>query len=198
MQEKVDGLSKKFDEKKKSDELGELERVRREAKEEAAKGDWANVDVLNQKLVLMESMAAKLNHASKKEMTMILARFHANKACPGLAAQLVLKFLSTKEEEGVLEKEFKVKKQYAYGYPGGMPMRHMFNPYNPYDMYRPGFDMYRPGFDMYRPKSAVSPWARSPTPYQRMRHSAPRLPGVCYNCNKPGHLIKNCPLPLSN
>ena len=47
--------------------------MRREAKEEAAKGELANIDILNQKLVLLESMAVKLNHTSKTETTMILA-----------------------------------------------------------------------------------------------------------------------------
>ncbi len=38
LEEKVETLSKQLDEKKKADELTEFERMRREAKDEAAKG----------------------------------------------------------------------------------------------------------------------------------------------------------------
>ena len=64
--EKLDILSKKLGDKKKADELGDLERVRHEAKEEAAKREWDNMDILNQKLVLMESIAAKLRPCIQK------------------------------------------------------------------------------------------------------------------------------------
>lgn len=43
-----------------------MEHIRHKAKEEAGKGNLANVDVLNQKLVLLESMAAKLDPGSKE------------------------------------------------------------------------------------------------------------------------------------
>lgn len=162
--------------------MAELERIRREAKEEAAKGEWTNIDVLNQKLVLLESMAAKLNHGSKKEMTMILARFHAHKSNPGFAAQLTLKLLSTKEEEGILDKEQKMIKQYAYTYPG-MQLRP--SGYHPYDTSM---------LQMYPPQQAgFSPWSRPFAPFQRMRHPQPRMTNLCFKCKRPGHQIKNCP-----
>lgn len=177
MEEKLESLSKKLEEKKKADEVAELDRIRREAKEEAAKGDMANIDVLNQKLVLLESMAAKLNHGSKKEMTMILSRFHANKSNPGFAAHLILKLLSTKEEESILDKEQKMLKQYAYP---GMPMR-------PWGY---GYDM----LQVYPPQqaSAFSPWLR-PTVPPRMRPTPPRPASLCFKCKRPGHQIKFCP-----
>ena len=182
--EKLDVLSKKLEDKKKADEVGELERVRREAKEEAAKGDWANMDILNQKLVLMESLATKLNHSSQKEMTMILVRFHANKFCPGLASQLILKFLSTKEEKGILDEEQKTVKQYGYAHPTAMQMMRPYR-YGHYDMQQ-----------MYPPQQQAPPfhpWARAVTPPPRMRYHAPRAGSLCFKCQKPGHQIRNCP-----
>ena len=101
-------------------ELAEFERVRREAKEEAAKKQLANMDILSQKLLLLESMAVKLNHGSKTETTKILSLFHANTSNPGFAVQLILKLLSGKEEESILDKEQKMLKQYTYP---GMAMR---------------------------------------------------------------------------
>lgn len=60
-----------MEEKKKEDELSDLERIKREARDEAAKGVLANLDVLHQKLVLLESTASKINHKSKSEIAMV-------------------------------------------------------------------------------------------------------------------------------
>ncbi len=49
--------------------------MRREAKDEAAKGVAVNVDILHQKLILLESLAAKVEISKKSEISMILARF---------------------------------------------------------------------------------------------------------------------------
>lgn len=46
-------LSKKLEDEKTGDELGELEMVSCEAKEEVSKGECANMGVLSQKLALM-------------------------------------------------------------------------------------------------------------------------------------------------
>ena len=174
LEAKLEILAKKLEEKKSADELAEFERVRREAKEEAAKGELANIDILNQKLVLLESMAVKLNHTSKTETTMILSRFHANKANPGFAAQLILKLLSTKEEESILDKEQKMLKQYTYP---GMVMR-------PWGQ---GYDM----LHAFPPQQHIPNWRPSFSP--RMRPPMMRPTGLCFKCKSPGHQIRNCP-----
>ena len=174
-------MSKKLEEKKKTDEMAELERVRREAKEEAAKCELANMDVLNQKLVLLESLAAKLNHSSKKEMTMILSRFHANKYNPGFAANLILKLLSTKEEESILDKEQKMLKQYGYGAaPTLRPLTY-------------GYDAWQGSAYAPPHPTPFSPWPR-PFVHPRMtRPTGPRANNLCFKCKKPGHQIRFCP-----
>lgn len=162
--------------------MTEFDRVKREAKEEAAKADKVNIDVLNQKLVLLDSIASKIGHESKKEITMILSRFHANKANPIFAASLILKLLSSKEEETILDKEQKLLKQFGTG-AGFMPRPQGF-----------GQEWWQTGWQPFplMPRQQFNSWPRYGL-QPRARYNTPRQTGACYRCKKEGHQIKNCP-----
>ena len=110
--EKIEKLEKELKEKKSSDEASEFERAKREVREEAQKAE-VNVDVLHEKLVTLENVARRTNNPSKEKMTMILSRFHAYKATPSFVAHLVLKLVSNKDEESILEKEQKLMKHFG-------------------------------------------------------------------------------------
>ncbi len=174
LEQKVEILSKQLTEKKKADETSEFERVKREAKDEAVKGVGVNVDILHQKLILLESLAGKMELEKKSEITMILSRFQANKASPMFAASLVLKLLSSKEEEAILDKEQRLMKQF------GMSM------YPPRPQFDPSFGVPRAG------SPALYGWARPAGP-PPVRQPFARRPALCYRCQKPGHIIKDCP-----
>lgn len=178
MEEKVKALSKQLEEKKKEDELSDLKRIKREARDEAAKGVLANLDVLHQKLVLLESTASKINHKSKSEIAMVLACFQANKTVPAFAAKLVLKLLSTKEEEAILDKEQNLFKQFAMA-----PMPRAWHP----DMYSSGA-----AFGPHIMQPPFSPWNR-PQGLARPRMTQARGNGLCFRCKRPGHQIRDCP-----
>lgn len=110
--EKVERLEKELQEKKSSDEVSEFERAKRDVREEAQKAE-VNVDVLHEKLVTLENVARRTNNPSKEKMTMVLSRFHAHKATPSFVAHLILKLVSNKEEETILEKEQKLMKHFG-------------------------------------------------------------------------------------
>lgn len=177
MEEKIDLLSKQLTEKKKEDEVTEFERIKREARDEAAKGVNVNVDVLHQKLILLESTAGKIGHKSKNEIAMILARFQANKAYPVFAASFVLQLLSSKEEETILDKEKKLLKQFGMSVPMQRPVLN---------------DAVSMGAVFGPP--LVSPYFQWPRPYggPRPRFPPGRQGGLCFKCKMPGHVIRNC------
>ena len=79
------------------DGLSEYERAKREVKEEAQKAQ-VNIDILHEKLVRLEALAKKVDVAEKGTISLILGRFHVHKGQPKLAAALVLKLVSTKED----------------------------------------------------------------------------------------------------
>lgn len=175
LEEKVETLSKQLDEKKKADELTEFERMRREAKDEAAKGVAVNVDILHQKLILLESLAAKVEISKKSEISMILARFQANKPTPRFAAALVLKLLSSKEEEAILDKEQKLMKQFGMSMAPGPQRPQLHDPV----WGAPAM----PTFAQW-PRPPVGPPPRFPQA---------RYPATCFRCKKVGHMIRDCP-----
>ena len=45
------------------------------------------------------------SHVDQEKISMILRRFHAHKSNPSFVAALVLKFVSSEDEEAILEKE---------------------------------------------------------------------------------------------
>lgn len=94
--EKIEGLEKQLKEKE-SDEKSEFEKAKREVKEEAVKKE-ANVDLIHEKLVTLETMARKSSHGDQDKISMILRRFHAHKSNPSFVAALVLKLVSSKDE----------------------------------------------------------------------------------------------------
>ena len=135
------------------------------------------MDILSQKLLLLESMAVKLNHGSKTETTKILSLFHANTSNPGFAVQLILKLLSSKEEESILDKEQKMLKQYTCP---GMVMR-------PWGQ---GYDMFH-AFPLQQHIPSFANWRPSFMP--RLRPPMIRPSGLCFKCKRPGHQISKCP-----
>ena len=110
--EKLESLEKQL-KKKTADDETEYEHARRDVKEEAQKKQL-NVDLLHEKLVMLENVAKKVNHRNKKKLNMILNRFHANKAeKSSFVAHLVLKLISSKDEETMLENEQKLRKHFG-------------------------------------------------------------------------------------
>jgi hypothetical protein len=63
------------------------------------------IDILHEKLIVLENVARKRNHELKDKITLILSRFHIHKNRPAFVAALVLKPVCSKEEEAVLDKE---------------------------------------------------------------------------------------------
>ena len=103
LSEKLESLEKQLKEKKTADNESEYERARRDVKEEAQKKE-VNVDLLHEKLMILENVAKKVNHQNKEKLNMVLNRFHANKAeKSSFVAHLVLKLISSKDEETMLE-----------------------------------------------------------------------------------------------
>ena len=117
---KLEKLEKRLDEKSKKDEDTEFERLRRETKEEASKWE-VNVDTIHEKLLLLDNVARKTDHAMKEKINMAVARFLYHKAYPSFAANLVVKLLSTKAEGSVLVEEHKLLK--CYGAAASNPYR---------------------------------------------------------------------------
>lgn len=105
LEEKINELEKKLEEKKTADAESDFARDKRDIKEEAAKGRQVDIDVLYERLVLLESIARKQNNDMKDKMTLILNRVHSHKYNPAFAAALVLKLICNKEEEQILNKE---------------------------------------------------------------------------------------------
>lgn len=109
--DKIEGLEKQLKEKKETDEKSEYERAKREVKEEAAKKE-VNTDLLHEKLVTLENLTRKTNHVDQEKTSMTLRRFHAHKSNLSFVAVLVLKLVSSKDEEAILEKEQRLMKHF--------------------------------------------------------------------------------------
>lgn len=118
-QEKLDELAKKVDDKKRIDDATDVDRAKREVKEEAGKAE-VNLDLLHEKLIHLESVARRTNHESANKLNLILKRFNVHKKMsPSFVGSMVLEQISSKDEEAVLNKERKCYKQYNLVYPWG-------------------------------------------------------------------------------
>lgn len=204
----MEKLEKELKEKKAVDEASEYERVKREVKEEAQKTE-VNTDLLHEKLVTLENFARRTNHANKEKLNMILGRFHAHKSRPSFVAALVLKLVSSKDEETILEKEQKLMKHFgidlkekvtASSVPKdaiNTPQAQSYFPvnwgYGGYVGMPPFTTQPMSGHMPYpmpsflppvRPSSAVGP--------RNQRYSSPIK--ECFRCRRTGHMVKNCPL----
>ena len=62
------------------------------------------MDILHEKLVSLENVAWKTSHPNKEKLSMTMGRFHAYKSRPSFVAALVLKLVSTMDEESILDK----------------------------------------------------------------------------------------------
>ena len=113
MEEKIDELERKLEQKKSEDEVSELQKAKRDVKEEAAKGAKVNIDILHEKLIAPEHLTRKNNSEMKDKIALVLSRFHVHKNNPTFAAALVLKLVCSKEEEVVLDKEQKLMKSFG-------------------------------------------------------------------------------------
>ena len=118
-QEKHDTLTKKVEDKKHIDDASDVDKAKREVKEEAR---WAevNVDILHKKLLHLESVSRQTGHESVDKLNLILKRFHVHKKQnPAFVGNMVLAQISSKDDEAVLNKEQKFYKQYNMVYPWG-------------------------------------------------------------------------------
>ena len=113
LEEKVLDLEKKLAQKTDQDELNEFERAKREVKEEASKGEKVNIDLLHEKLIVLERLSRKNDKDCQEKISLILSRFHTHKITPSFAAALVLKLICSKEEEIILDKEQKLLKSFV-------------------------------------------------------------------------------------
>ena len=73
-----------------------------------------DIDIIHEKLFVLENLARKRNHEHKDKITLLLNRFHIHKNRPAFAAALVLKLVCSKEEEAVLDKEQKLMKSFGF------------------------------------------------------------------------------------
>ncbi|CAC5395698.1 unnamed protein product [Mytilus coruscus] len=135
LEDKIADLEKKLEKKQADHELSVFERAKRDVKDEAAKGK-VDIDVLHERLILLDNLARKQNHDLKDKINLILSRFHIHKNRPNFAAALVLKLVCNKEEEAVLDKEQKLLKTF------GLNDVHSDN----YNMQSHNFNLHGPGF----------------------------------------------------
>ena len=113
LEEKVLDLEKKLAQKTDQDELNEFERAKREVKEGASKGEKVNIDLLHEKLIVLERLSRKNDKDCQEKIFLILSRFHTHNSTPSFAAALVLKLICSKEEEIILDKEQKLLKSFV-------------------------------------------------------------------------------------
>ena len=173
-------------------------------KEEAAKKE-VNVDLIHEKLVTLETIARKSSHGDQDKISMILRRFHAHKSNPSFMAALVLKLVSSKDEEAILEKEQRLLKHFKdrKGDPSKDVTGSAFHNASPFPAFNWGFGGYgmmpqlQPSLPAPGPQSTplFTPFMR---PVSSVTSRSTRLGGsnrdiICYRCRKPGHMIRNCP-----
>ena len=77
-QEKLDTLTKKVEDKKHIDDAWDVDKAKREVKEEGGRAE-VNVDILHEKLLHLESVARQIGHESVDKLNLILKRFHVHK-----------------------------------------------------------------------------------------------------------------------
>lgn len=202
--EKIQGLEKQLKDKKESDDKSEYDRAKKDVKEEATKRE-VNVDLIHEKLVTLETIARKSSHVDQEKISMILRHFHAHKSNPSFVAALVLKLVSSKDEEAILEKEqrllkhFKDQKEKSSKSETVSSSNHNANMF-PFNWGFGGYGMmpqlmpampsqgsqHAPPFTHFmRPASSM------PTKFNRQGGGNREV--ICYRCRKPGHMVRNCP-----
>lgn len=72
LEEKVLDLEKKLAQKTDQDELNEFERAKREVKEEASKREKVNIDLLHEKLIVLERLSRKNDKDCQEKISLIL------------------------------------------------------------------------------------------------------------------------------
>ena len=128
----------------------------------------------------------------KDKISLVLSRFHLHKSNPAFAAALVLKLVCSKEEEIVLDKEQKLMKSFGLDKVESTTVNNM----NTYAHMQPNFL----GNPFVHNHPYVMP-PRFPFPPRRPR---PRMPHaqssgpLCFRCQKPGHLMRDCPAVVNN
>ena len=192
LEDKIKQLEERLEEKKTADDELDMTRAKRDVKEEASKGQKVDIDVLHERLVILESIARKQNSDFKDKISLILSRFHSHKSNPTFAAALVLKLVCSKEEEQILDKEQKLMKNFGMynkqenAFESNYGLNHMITQ--------------QQGFGVGRfPYSFGPPPPRfSYNPRRFLRPRAPVSAVVCYRCNKPGHMIRDCPVTVTS
>ena len=81
LRQEVGDLRKQLEDRQTESLQEHLDRARQEAKLEASKTD-VNVDLLFQKLILLEEAARKLGHQDTEKYSMLINRFHIHKSKP--------------------------------------------------------------------------------------------------------------------
>ena len=115
-QEKLDALAKKVEDKKWINDASDVDKAEREVKEEARRAE-VNVDLLQEKLQHLESVARRIGHESADKLNLILKHFHVHKKQNlSFVGNMVLAQISLKDKEAVLNKEQKCYKQYNMFY----------------------------------------------------------------------------------
>ncbi|XP_071148243.1 uncharacterized protein [Mytilus edulis] len=183
LEEKIAELEKKLEKKQAEDELSEFERAKRDVKDEAAKGK-VDIDVLHERLILLDNLARKQNHDLKDKINLILSRFHIHKSRPNFAAALVLKLVCNKEEEAILDKEQKLLKTFGFADDDNYNMQS-------HNLYMHGQGFMGNSFGQAQGHSyGMSPRFTGPPRRGRGRGNSHNL---CFKCNKPGHYVRDCP-----
>lgn len=213
LEEKVSDLEKKLSEKKEQDDLNDIEKAKRDLKEEAVKGEKVDIDMLHEKLITLERLSKSTNKESQEKISLILTRFHRYKSKPAFAAALVLKLICSKEEEIILDKEQKLLKSFVHKVPepnvvgfGNINQDSMYaNPFNGSMSVPPQFGFMgnmQPGPQF---PAQMYPQFQYPTQppntffQMQPRNFIPRRPRfrstvlVCFKCQKVGHIGRDCP-----
>ena len=211
LRQEVGDLRKQLEDRQTESFHEHLDRVRQEAKLEASKTD-VNVDLLFQKLILLEEAARKLGHKDTEKYSMLINRFHIHKSKPSFVGSLVLANLCSKMEESILSNERKLMKNWegdsvrsgatgvrdtkiananmpgvaSQAAPGGFMGSYggmgFANPFMGY--------MGVPNSPCLGGMGYLSPPGTSMHP---SRHTRP--PVRCHNCFKLGHIQRFCPEP---
>ena len=203
--ENIEGLEKQLKEKKESEEKSEFKKAKRQVKEKAAKKE-VNVDLIQEKLVTLETIARKSSFGDQDKISMILRRFHADKSNPSFVAALVVKLVSSKDEEAILEKEQTLLKHFKDQKvtPSKDTAGSVFHNASPFPAFNWGFGGYGMMPQLQPSLPAPVPQSTPPfTPFMRPTSSVTmksnRQDGsnrdiICYRCIQPCHMIRNCPL----
>jgi len=197
---KIKELEKKVEEKANNDNMSEFDRAVRDTRSEASRTE-VNVDVLFEKLILLDSVARKTGNQQKEKIAMLLSRFHVHRSRPSFVATLVLKLMSTKDEEAVLDKEQKLLKSFGIAKEEKPPVTKAPTTSTvsasanvPAAFSWPGMPYHMPPQPFFYP-GGPSAYA-TPRPQSSgagTRAFRPRAPS-CFRCHKVGHFVKDCPM----